>query len=405
MVHTCRHAGRFCPPLDNKNHCWMRQKKVFVSGCYDLLHSGHVTFFEEAATHGDVYVGLGSDRTIFSLKNRKTVNNEAERLYMVKSLKYVKDAWINKGSGLLDYLDEIKALKPDILFVNEDGDTQAKRDLCNQLGIEYVVSKRIPKGNLPSRSTTSIRSKSIIPYRLDLAGGWLDQPYVSKHHPGPVVTISIEPTYDFNDRSGMSSSTRKKAIEIWGYSLPQDDPEKLAKVLFSFENPPGKKEISGSQDSIGIVFPGLNIMHYKGEYWPYSIESCLEDDKLSWIEERLHFLPLNPRATGYDVLANTNINPDNAKALAAATYALWEAIMKKDVEDFGNQFRKSFEGQVAMFPNMKNEEVTQTIEKHKKHALGWKLSGAGGGGYLVLISEQDIPGTIKIKIRRKVVIE
>lgn len=383
----------------------MKQKKVFVSGCYDLLHSGHVAFFEEAATHGDVYVGLGSDRTIFSLKNRKTVNNEEERLYMVKSLKYVTDAWINKGSGLLDYLDEINALKPDILFVNEDGDTQAKRDLCDQLGIEYVVSKRIPKGNLPSRTTTSIRSKSIIPYRLDLAGGWLDQPYVSKHHPGPVITISIEPTYDFNDRSGMSSSTRKKAIEIWGYSLPQDDPEKLAKVLFSFENPPGKKEISGSQDSIGIVFPGLNIMHYKGEYWPYSIESCFEEDILTWIEERLHFFPLNPRVSGYDVLANTNINPDNAKALADATYALWEAIMKKDVEDFGNQFRKSFEGQVAMFPNMKNEEVTRTIEKHKKHALGWKLSGAGGGGYLVLISEQDIPGTIKIKIRRKVVIE
>jgi cytidyltransferase-like protein len=379
----------------------MKRKKVFVSGCYDLLHSGHVAFFEEAASHGDLYVGLGSDRTIFSLKNRKTINSDSERLYMVKSIKYVKDAWINKGSGIMDYLDEIKQLKPDILFVNEDGDSDAKIDLCKQLGIEYVVGKRIPKDNLPPRSTTGIISKSIIPYRLDLAGGWLDQPYVSKHYPGPVVTISIEPTHDFNDRSGMSSSTRKKAMEIWGYSLPIDDPEKLAKVLFSFENPPGKKEISGSQDSIGIVFPGLNIMHYNGEYWPHKIESCHDEDILSWIEERLNFVPLNPRASGYDVLADTQINSKNAKALSDATFATWEAILQKNIQEFGQQFKASFEAQVTMFPNMMNEEVRNTIELYRKDALGWKLSGAGGGGYLVFISEKYIPEAIKIKIRRE----
>jgi galactokinase/mevalonate kinase-like predicted kinase len=199
----------------------------------------------------------------------------------------------------------------------------------------------------------------------------------------------------------MSSSTRKKAIEIWGYSLPIDEPEKLAKVLFSFENPPGKKEISGSQDSIGIVFPGLNIMHYNGEYWPYKIESCHEEDILSWLEERLHFVPLNPRASGYDVLANTTINTENAKALADATFATWEAIYRKDLKDFGRQFRASFEAQVTMFPNMINEEVLSTIDLHKQKSAGWKLSGAGGGGYLVFISEDDIPDAIKIKIRRK----
>ena len=46
-------------------------KKVFVSGCYDMLHSGHVAFFEEAASHGDLYVGLGSDKTISELKDEK----------------------------------------------------------------------------------------------------------------------------------------------------------------------------------------------------------------------------------------------------------------------------------------------------------------------------------------------
>ena len=56
------------------------KKKVFVSGCFDMLHSGHAAFFEEAAQLGDLYVGIGSDRTIFSLKGRKSINTEQERL-------------------------------------------------------------------------------------------------------------------------------------------------------------------------------------------------------------------------------------------------------------------------------------------------------------------------------------
>ena len=95
-------------------------KKVFVSGCYDMLHSGHVAFFQEAAALGDLYVGLGSDKTIWELKNRKTINSDAERLYMVKSIRYVKDAWINSGSGIMDFEKEVIALKPDIFFVNTD---------------------------------------------------------------------------------------------------------------------------------------------------------------------------------------------------------------------------------------------------------------------------------------------
>ncbi len=379
----------------------MAPKKVFVSGCFDLLHSGHVAFFEEAANHGDVYVGLGSDKTIFRLKNRKTVYNEQERLYMVRSLKFVKDAWINSGSGTMDFMDEIRQLKPDILFVNEDGDAGAKKDLCKELGIEYVVSQRVPKEDLPGRSTTGLRSKSTIPYRLDLAGGWLDQPFVSRHYGGPVITISIEPTHDFNNRSGMSSSTRKKAVEIWGYSLPEDDPEKLAKILFSFENPPGKSEISGSQDSIGIVFPGLNKLHYEGEYWPESIQNCLDDELLNWIEERLYFVPLAPRDHGYDVLADTRIDRSGAKALADAAEAVWSALQQKNGQAFGKAFTRSFEAQVAMFPNMVNEAVKEMIGKYREQALGWKLSGAGGGGYLVLAADQEIPDAIRIRIRRR----
>ena len=69
-------------------------KTVFVSGCFDLLHSGHIAFFKEASQYGDVYVALGSDKTVFDLKGRPTVNTDEERLFMVKSLSYLKDAFI-----------------------------------------------------------------------------------------------------------------------------------------------------------------------------------------------------------------------------------------------------------------------------------------------------------------------
>ena len=96
-------------------------KKVFVSGCYDLLHSGHVEFFRQAAEYGDLYVGIGSDKTIEGYKHHKPIYSEQERLFMVKSIRYVKDAFINQGSGIMDFIPTVEALKPDILVVNSDG--------------------------------------------------------------------------------------------------------------------------------------------------------------------------------------------------------------------------------------------------------------------------------------------
>ena len=375
-------------------------KKVFVSGCYDMLHSGHVAFFEEAAEYGDLYVGIGSDKTINSLKARKTVNSDSERLYMVKALKVVKDAWINKGGGLLDFLDEFKELQPDIFFVNADGHTPDKEKLCREMGIEYIVSKRIPHGNLPARSTTALRKECKIPYRIDLAGGWLDQPYVSKYASGSVLTICIEPDYEFNDRSGMSTSSRKKAIELWQTDIPDGDKEKLAKTLFCFENPPGSKYISGSQDSLGITMPGLNKFQYEGGYWPTTIESVNEPDILDWIEERIWMIPLYPRIDCYDVLANKIIDEERATRLSKATEKCWQAILKRNAKEVGKSITESFEAQIAMFPNMLTHGVLEQIEQYKSKVFGWKLSGAGGGGYLIFFSEQTVENAIQIRIRR-----
>lgn len=375
-------------------------EKVFVSGCYDMLHSGHVAFFEEASRHGDLYVGIGSDKTLMELKARRPINNEQERLYMVKSLKSVKDAWVNKGSGLIDFYEEIKTLNPDIFFVNSDGHSNLKEELCKDLGIKYIVSTRIPHENLPSRSTTALREECRIPYRIDLAGGWLDQPQVSKLCPGSVLTISIEPDYDFNDRSGMSTSSRKKAIELWQVDIPLGDREKLAKTLFCFENPPGTKYVSGSQDSLGIVMPGLNKFYYSGDFWPSELNNVLNRETLSWLEDHLWLVPLYPRDDDYDVLTNTNINTENVKKLSDAAEMCWQAINEMDLEKAGKAMRQSFEAQIAIFPNMINENIWKVLHRYKEQASGWKLSGAGGGGYWIFLGEKPIENAIKIRIRR-----
>lgn len=377
-------------------------KKVFVSGCFDMLHSGHVAFFKEAARYGDLYVGLGSDETILGLKGRPTINSEQERLYMVKAVRYVSDAWINTGNGLLDFIDDLKRMKPDRYVVNEDGHSPAKEQLCNELQIEYIVLERIPEAGLPVRSTTAIRGivSCQLPYRLDLAGTWIDQPFLSSIYPGWALTISLEPVIEYNERSGMATSTRNAAMKIWPYQLPLEKPEKLAEILFRYENKPGNELISGAQDSIGMCVPGLSRHYYEGEYWPTKIEKVYDEAILSWLEEHLYMITLWPREDGTDLLTNKQITFTNIQALSNAAEACWEAILKRDLLGFGQAVKESFNAQVALFPNMVNKRILQVIDQYKDLALGWKLSGAGAGGYLVLVAKQKLNNAMKVKIRR-----
>jgi hypothetical protein len=300
----------------------------------------------------------------------------------------------------MDFRDDMKKLAPDIFIVNEDGHSPEKDDLCRELGIEYMVLKRIPHANLPARSTTALRSSRPIPYRIDIAGTWIDQPYVSKFHPGAAITASIEPTIEFNERSGMATSTRKKAIELWNDHLPFEKPEKLAKTLFRYDNDPGTAEVSGSQDSIGIAMPGINRFYYdRGEYWPSHFDTITDHDIIRWLEERLFMVTLWPRPDGFDVLSDTHINGENVKSLTSAADMAWEGLINKDMDKFSEGFLNSFRSQVRMFPKMLTPEIERIITQYQGKARAWKLSGAGGGGYLILVSEEEIPNSFRIKIR------
>jgi len=134
------------------------RKKVVVTGCYDWFHSGHVAFFEEVSSLGELYVGIGSDANIGLLKGKgHPMFPQEERRYVVQAVRFVTEAFVSSGSGWLDAEPEITRIEPDIYAVNEDGDRPEKRDFCLGRGIEYRVLKRVPKQGLPKRESTKLR--------------------------------------------------------------------------------------------------------------------------------------------------------------------------------------------------------------------------------------------------------
>lgn len=408
----------------------MANKKVFVSGCYDLLHSGHIEFFRQAAEYGDLYVGIGSDSTYLEYKHRRPMFPEDERLFMVKAVKYVKDACINQGSGIIDFLPSLDEIKPNILVVNAEGGSEAKRQLCAERGMEYIELQRTPHEGLQARSSSSLKAQMTeessveshgIPTRLDLAGTWIDQPYVSMYHPGWAITISLEPTFEVRDRCGLSTSTRKMIQKIWPMKLPKMDPEMLARLVFCFENNPEREDghISGAQDSIGICVPGICRHYYDNNFWPKKIESTNDEMTMRFLEEHLCMIPLDPRRLGCSVVDGKDITPEKVVALAKAADDCWGAILNKDLDAFAKAYAASFAAQIAMFPAMVNPLINgeacpeASMEPHitrwsqMEDVLAWKMPGAGGGGYLALVVKdsvkfcQEHTEAIKLHIRRE----
>ena len=423
-----------CPPITTKN----MKKKVFVSGCYDLLHSGHVEFFQQAAQYGDLYVGIGSDATYLEYKHRKPMFPQEERLFMVKNIKAVKEAYINQGSGVIDLLPTLDLVKPDVFVVNAEGGSDEKRNLCKERGIEYVELQRTPHEGLQARSSSSLKAElakgqqetdttqtgstngESIPTRLDLAGTWIDQPYVSMHHPGWAITISLEPTFEIRERCGLSTSTRNMIKKIWPVKLPKMNPEMLARLVFCFENNPEREDghISGAQDSIGICVPGLCRHYYDNNFWPKKIENTNDEMTLRFLEDHLVMVPLEPRRPGCSVVEGKDITPAKVKDLADAADACWKAIIAHDLQGFASAYKASFNAQIALFPGMVNPaaygkpcpeaSVEPYIQKYSAMSgvLAWKMPGAGGGGYLALIVEdakafaREHEEAIELHIRR-----
>jgi len=377
----------------------MKDKKVLVSGCFDLLHGGHVAFFKTASTYGDLFVSIGRDENLLLLKGKKPFFSEKERKYIVGSIKFVKEAFLASGSGMLDFEPDLLRIKPDIFIVNSEGHTPEKEQLCKHAGVEYIVLERIPEEGLPARSSSGSKKEMRFPYRLCLAGGWVDQPWVSKIHPGSVVVAQIWPTIDFNGRSGLATSSRDFGIRIWGNKYPEGDPLENAKILFGAENPPGKEYISGSQDHLGLLMPGINRLYYNGGYWPEKIDSYTNDDRCIWLSEVLHLIPLEPRPDGYDPLKVMHLEKHLVKELGEAGDLCWNSILRKDIYGLGMALTNTFISWSKILPLTVPDWVMKEMTKNYLPYYPGAITSGAGGGYIIVVSDKPVHGAIKIRIR------
>lgn len=248
-----------------------------------------------------------------------------------------------------------------------------------------------------------------IPQRMALAGGWIDQPFVSRLNPEPpgsMVVVSLEPEFRFMDRSGMASGTRKVATRLWHGRLPGGDPARLVRELYAEENR-DLPEPSGSQDMIGLVYPGISRLDYdadhEGGYFPRHIESCLDPAVAGWLESIFHILPVAPRPPGYNPLEEKNLDLEWIRRLGQTGKDCYAAILAKDVEALGQSMNECMTCWETILPNTIRHRTLQVdllelLEYYQTRYPGAMYSGCGGG-YLFVVSEERVPGAFQIKVR------
>jgi hypothetical protein len=250
-----------------------------------------------------------------------------------------------------------------------------------------------------------------IPNRLALAGGWIDQPFMSRHNPNPpgsMVVVSLEPTFRPMDRAGFAGGTRVVAMELWNGHLPERPPADLVRELYEAENK-GKTEPSGSQDMIGLIYPGISRLDYDfavhGGVFPSHIESLTNERVARWLERVLHVLPVEPRPEGYSPLGKKNLAPKWVARLGQSGKDGFDAIRRMDLAALGASMNECMKCWETLLPHTVAHpaiklDLKALLRAYQREYPGAMYSGCGGG-YLFVVSEKLVPGSFKVNIRVK----
>lgn len=95
-------------------------KRVFVNGCFDILHPGHIELLRHASSLGDtLLVAIDSDKRVSELKGpSRPINNSASRVIMLSAIRYVDGVVTFNSESELERI--VKNYNPHIMIVGSD---------------------------------------------------------------------------------------------------------------------------------------------------------------------------------------------------------------------------------------------------------------------------------------------
>ncbi len=333
-------------------------KKVFVSGCYDILHGGHIQFFREARSLGNhLTVCLASDEVLWEHKKRRASLPQDHKLLLISSLVMVDQVVIgNCREPGMDFKNHFLQIKPDILAVTEDDQySEAKRKLCIQAGVQYVVLPKTPPQTTPVSTSSivrNIRTPSEAPLRIDFAGGWLDVPRFSREG-AYIVNCAISPMvslneWDYEQKAGLGGSG------AWALLNGNDGVESELELGVGWQDPVVIRETgmcvwcSGPRPKLdfkrnGDFLHGLMALHFTG----------LPHDTPSFVDYTRDF-----------------------NLIERAGHTAREGVLHECVSTLGKAVNLSYQAQVA--------EGMQELPQ-AENLMGAKYCGGGWGGYALYL--------------------
>lgn len=351
---------RFNPP---------RMTRVFVSGCYDILHAGHVQFFREARALGShLTVTFAGAEVLWHHKQRRSSLPDDHKRALIAALDMVDEVIVTSGTEEgLDFKDDFLRLKPDILAVTEDDKYgPLKRALCAQVGAHYVVLPKTPPQFTPVSTSEIVRwikAPTEAPLRIDFAGGWLDVPRHARAG-AYIVNCAISPTV---------------SLRSWPYERNAGLGGSGAWALLN-----GRDGVS-SELGLGVGWQDPAIIREGGLcVWGSGAKPALEiktDGAMLRGRLALHWT-----GQGHDTPAVADGRRDY-DAIFRASLVARDAVWKNDFAGLADAVRQSYAVQRAegMAPLPGDPAANAHEALLACRPLAWKYCGGGFGGYAVYL--------------------
>jgi len=152
---------------------------------------------------------------------------------------------------------------------------------------------------------------------------------------------------------------------------------------------------------LGLCVLGISFQYYDNGYWPRQVKSTADAETLRWLEAHLSLYPLRPRPSGFDPLQGHDLSNAGAlESLARAATLCKSAICLRSPADLSESLELCRRAQNRLFPAMFPPHILSEIGhlESQGHFRSWKFTGAGGGGWAILVDAEGLPESIPFRI-------